>query len=81
MMPAPRLHCCQGNDAAAGCHRQTQTFGLLQIPQLDGATLGTSYNNFLCVIKGDTLHWALMSRQALQYILACQSHVSVALAQ
>jgi len=82
MMPAPRLHSCQGIDAAAVCHRQARTFGLLQVPQLDSATLGTSYNHLLCVIKGDTLHWTLVSRQALQYILACQSvkRVSVALA-
>ena len=57
------------------------TFGLLQVPQLDGATLGTSYDNFLCVIKGDTLHWTLVPRQALQDTLACQSHMRVAVAR
>ena len=79
-MPASRLRLCQGNDAAAVCHRQARTFGLLQVPQLDSATLGTSYNNFLCFIKGDTLHWTLVSRQALQHILAGQARVRVALA-
>ncbi|KAA6422038.1 MAG: hypothetical protein FRX49_08056 [Trebouxia sp. A1-2] len=58
-----------------------ETFGLLQVPQLDSATLGTSYNSFLCIIEGDTLHWTLVSRQALQHILACQACKRVALAQ
>ena len=43
-----------------------RTFCLLQVPQLDGASRCASHHHLLSLVKGHALHWALVSRQALQ---------------
>lgn len=42
-----------------------RTFGLLQVPQLDGAVLAAARNDLLVVVKADAVNGRLVALQAL----------------